>query len=509
MKEATFCWERWWVAFTSLIVILTAGIVLSGCDDGSSGSSATGTSPSTLSSPTVQSFTGDTYTVLDWTLVEGADSYNVYVTTDGSTPEPVSSDILAENVQPPFIHGDFQKDGVWVTGEEPLQGGFTYRYVVTANFGAIEGPCSNCVTCILELPGSGIWRVEGLGNNLSTPLLFSEGRGLGGLVVTDPVVALPLFGSTGLRTPIIVKIDGDTVYTDSVQIEDPSIPGEITTQPLFFEDDLIPAFDSATGDFTGEEAYAQGTASIWQADWLDGAGEIQFVTASWGDNLTGHQWLASQDILRVEVNLTQDLTPETMTGYDMLSLFGGKYAEFMGATGTTSEVATRVVYSPHARLQIDKMDHQDAEPPADWSSVTSMNLMDNAVWENYFTADSDSTFRFGAEINGAGSLTYGYVWMLKSDPRITHGWYRLTLRFDATATCTTTTPPAILPVAEDETGEEVYPEEGVEVNTFLTATPGPAAEEEGPLFEAILINDPLRADNALMSVLYIYLAPGG
>ena len=67
-----------------LIVILTAGIVLNGCDDGSSGSSSTGTLPTTLSSPTVQSFTGDTYTVLDWTLVEGADSYNVYVTTDGS-----------------------------------------------------------------------------------------------------------------------------------------------------------------------------------------------------------------------------------------------------------------------------------------------------------------------------------------------------------------------------------------------------------------------------------------
>ena len=51
------------------------------------------------------------------------------------------------------------------------------------------------------------------------------------------------------------------------------------------------------------------------------------MVATWGDNLTGHQWTASQDILRVEVNLTQTLSATTMTAYDMISLFGGKYAE--------------------------------------------------------------------------------------------------------------------------------------------------------------------------------------
>lgn len=510
MKAAIWRWERWQVVFTSLILVLAAGIVLSGCGGGSSGSSST-TSDSTLPAPTVQSYAGDTYNVLDWEALKGASGYNVYVTIDGSNPEPVADNLLAEDVLPPFVHGDWMKDGLWVTGEGALEGGFTYRYVVTANFGATEGPCSNCVTCILELPGGGIWRIEGLGNNLSTPLLFSEGRGLYGLTVTDAVTELPLFDHTGLRTPTVAKVDGETIYTDPLLIEDPLVAGEITTLPLFYVDDLIPAFDIASGTFTGEEAYAQGTESIWQADWLDGVEDPQVIDAKWGDNLTGHQWPVTQDVLRVEVNLTQDVTPDSMTGYDMISLFGGKYAEFMGATGTRSEVTTRVVYSPHARLQIDKMDHQDPDPPADWASVSSTNLLDNAVWENYFSEDSDSTFRFGSEVNGAGSLTYGYVWMVKSDPQITHGWYRLTLRFDALADCTTTEPPAGIPVAQHETGdEELYPDPDIPVNTFLQPLPGPPSTQaepgEGPLFVPILVQDPERAEGVTMSVLYIYLA---
>lgn len=499
----------WWKLLILLVAGFAAGIVLSGCG-GSSSSDG-----STLTAPRVQSYSGDTYNVLDWEPLPEATAYNVYVTTDGSDPAPVAANLLAEEILPPFIHGDWQKDGQWVTGDGPLAGGFTYRYVVTARYGAQESPCSNCVTCILELPGSGIWRVEGLGNNLSVPMLFSEGRGLGGLVVTDPATTLPQFENTGLRTPTIVKIDGDTVYTDPADIFNTEIAGEITTQPLLFDDDLIPAFDTATMAFTGEAAYAQGTESIWQADWADGSAAVQYVDATWGDNITGHQWTVNQDVLRVEVNLTQDITPATMAGFDMISLFGGKYAEFMGATGTTSEGTTRTVYSPHARLQIDKMAYVDPTPPATWEGIgTTASLHDHAVWENYFIAGSDSTFRFGAEINGAGSLTYGYVWMVKSEPQVTPGWYRLTLRFDPLADCTTVVAPApaSAAVVESEPEVELFPDPDIPVNTFLDTAPGPMAaaeaEAEGPLFETLVLPDPLGAEGAYMSVLHIYLAPG-
>ena len=136
---------------------------LGGCSSDSSNST---TQPSTLEAPSVQSYTGDTYNVLDWPAVEDATGYTIYVTTDGSDPTPTAEHLLETVDAPPYLHGDFQKDGVWVTGDEPLQAGQTYRYIVTAQFGGIEGPCSNCVTCVLEVPGSGTWRVEGLGNNL-------------------------------------------------------------------------------------------------------------------------------------------------------------------------------------------------------------------------------------------------------------------------------------------------------------------------------------------------------
>ncbi|PLX99617.1 MAG: hypothetical protein C0623_08955 [Desulfuromonas sp.] len=452
--------------------------------------------------------------MLDWEGVAEATGYNVYATSDGSTPTPEAAYLLAADVQPPFIHGDWQKDGQWVTGDGPLEGGFTYRYVVTARFGDTEGPCSNCVTCVLELPGSGIWRVEGLGNNLSVPILFSEGRGLSGLVVTETDTEYPIFENTGLRTPTVVKIDGEAVYTDPAMIFDDAVAGEITTQPLLFEDDLIPAFDMTTMSFTGEEAYAQGTDSIWQADWLDGVNETQYVNAKWGDNITGHQWTVNQDVLRVEVNLTQDITPDTMTGFDMISLFGGKYAEFMGATGAASEATSRVVYSPHARLQIEKMDHNSADPPATWDGIGVVGepLHDHAVWENYFTADSESTFRFGAEINGAGSLTYGYVWMVKND-QVQPGWYRLTLRFDPVADCTTKIAPIVAAAVESEPEEELFTDPDIPVNTRLDTSPGQLAAEpdgEGPLFETLLVPDshPDAPADAYMSVLHIYLAPG-
>jgi hypothetical protein len=508
MKTKTIKWKWLKEAFLLLITLCAVGLLLSSCGGSSS-------SPvSSLPAPAIQSYTGDTYNVLDWESVAEATGYNVYFTSDGSDPTPDTGHLLAADVQPPFIHGDWQKDGQWVTGDGPLEGGFTYRYVVTARFGAEEGPCSNCATCILELPGGGIWRVEGLGNNLSVPMLFSEGRGLSGLVVTEAVTEFPLFDNTGLRTPTVVKVDGETVYTDPADIFNDAVEGDITTHPLLFEDDLIPAFDVATMSFTGEEAYAQGTESTWQADWLDGVSETQYVDAKWGDNITGHQWTANQDVLRVEVNLTQDVTPDTMTGFDMISLFGGKYAEFMGATGETSETTSRVVYSPHARLQIEKMNYTDPEAPETWEGIGVVGepLQDHAVWENYFIADSDSTFRFGSEINGAGSLTYGYVWMVKND-QVTPGWYRLILRFDPIADCTTTVAPVVVAAVESEPEEDLYRDPDIPVNTRLDASPGQLAAEpegEGPLFETLLVpdNHPDAPEDAYMSVLHIFLAPG-
>jgi len=505
MREATCRW-RWWRSW--LLVILGAfGLVLGGCDGGSSGTSGTSGTAEPLTAPEVQSYVGDTYVVLDWQPVAGATDYNVYMTSDGSDPLPIVDNLHAEGVQPPFVDGDWLKDGAWITGQGELPPG-TYRYVVTARTQAEEGPCSSCVVCALVVPEGGIWRIEGEGNNLSEPLLFAEGRGLSGLVVSDEN-GLPLFENTVLRTPAVVKVDGDTVYTDPLQVFDPLVAGEITTQPIFYEDDLIPAFDVLTGEFTGAYAYAQMTASTWQADWEDGSAEPQEAVAKWGDNLTGHQWPASQDVLRVEVTLAQPTTG--MTGYEMISLFGGKYAEFKGTTGVTFDAVSRWVYTPHARLQIERMAYDTAPPlPAgfDWTAQGAVGapLYDGAVWESYLSSDSEAsgTFAFGAEVNGGGTLSYGYVWMLKSQG-VAPGWYRLTFRLDAEATCTQVA--SVVPSAEGEVTLEADPDP-VAVNTFLVeAAPEvvPEAEGEGATFPALLIEDPDREGGTLMSVLHIYL----
>lgn len=513
--KVRYGWRPRWLPdflFASLCVMAAVWLALGGC----SGDSSSDGTASSLPSPQIQSYTGDTFTVLDWPLLDEATGYNVYVTTDGSDPTPIPEHLLEAGVMPPYVHGDWQTDGSWVTGDGPLEAGFTYRYVITAQWGETEGPCSNCVDCYLELPGGGIWRIEGLGNNLSVPMLFAEGRGTTGLVVSDPDTGVMLHANTGLRTPTVVKIDGETRYTEDADILNPAIPGEIVTEPLLYDDDLVPVYDPLTKTFTDELAYAQGTESIWQADWIDGSVEPQAVAAAWGDNLTGHQWTASQDILRVEVNLTQTLPgTETMTGYDMIALFGGKYAEFFGATGATSELSTRVVYTPHARLQIERMDTLAGMPLPegfDWSVVPTVEpmLYDGAVWQNYLPeyASGNDTFTFGAEINGSGSLTYGYVWDLKGQG-VTSGWYRLTLRLDPLANCTQTTPPAAAATALSDSEVTLYPDEDVPVNTFLAPVAGPVAEGDGPLFPAALVRDPnYGGDMVYMSVLYIYIATG-
>ncbi len=490
MKAAVRVWGRWQWEVLQFLMVVCACLVLAGCDSGSSST----TSTDGLPAPTVQSYTGDTYNVLDWEPLVDATGYNVYVTTDGSDPVPGEATLLAENVLPPFIHGDWMgEEGQPATGQGELEGGVVYRYVVTALFGAVEGPCSNCVTCALELPGGGIWRIEGLGNNLSVPMLFSEGRGLSGLTVSDDE-GTPVFTSTGLRTPTLVEVDG-----------------VITTEPVLLADDLIPAFDLVTKTFTGEAAYAQGTDSSWQADWFDGSVTPQFVTAGWGDNLTGHQWTAAQDMLRVEVNLSQVLPEgETMTAFEMISLFGGKYAEYFGATGLTFEATSRVVYTPNARLTVEDMNHPGTERPVEWNEEIVETLYSGAVWNTYLPeyVEGDSLFAFGAEINGSGSLTYGYIWDLNGQG-ITPGWYRLTLSLDPEALGTTLAAPA--PLSETEVSLYADPVP-IAVNTFLAEAapiPVPEVEGDGPLFPAVLEVDAAYAgEEVYKSVLYIYLAPG-
>ncbi|MBL0226757.1 MAG: hypothetical protein IPQ16_14630 [Geobacteraceae bacterium] len=105
--------------------------------------------------------------------------------------------------------------------------------------------------------------------------------------------------------------------------------------------------------------YMQKTASTWQADWRSGAGTPQLVTIDWSDNITGLGGIPS--VIHVENVLYQAPVDEAgnpadlMNSYVMTHLFGARYSEKFGTTGAVLPTNYRTIFSPNARLIIEKI----------------------------------------------------------------------------------------------------------------------------------------------------------
>ena len=232
---------------------------------------------------------------------------------------------------------------------------------------------------------------EGYGSNLSQPALFAEGHGLLGLPTSvDP--GLRPFPSEGVENPPV--FDNNAMYV-----------------------------------LNGRIYYPQGTVNTWCADWADSIARLrrESVTVNWSDNLLNARWTTSS-MIRVEHVLYQANLGATMTGYNMQSLYGTMRDEVRGADGTTYDSTTRTVFTITARIKIEKL-----LGPGGTVDPTIPPIIDSAVYEGF---GEDGPGGYGAEVNQAGSLIYGYNWQLKSAPLTETqklGWWRITFSVDPVA----------------------------------------------------------------------------
>jgi hypothetical protein len=315
---------------------------------------------------------------ITWVDVIGATSYNLYFSdVAGVTKENGTQVLFATS---PYVH----------TG---VPGQSTYYYVITSVndtvFPVNESDESPEVSATARGPKTPVGGHTGFGNNLSVPVVFANGYGMSGQQI-DGTVAPERDYATGLR-----PTDTEMATNDSL------------LRPF-------PYFDpNKTISLGGVVYWPQATTSTWQAEWDDGSGEIQNVTAQWGDNLVSAP-LRTTQMIRVETVLTQDNTADNMEGFNMQSLYGSMRNEVFGTDGLPGYLySERMVFSPNARLKIEQLD-ANGNPIA-----TTFN---KAIYESFGVEGPGG---YASEINGKGSLVYGYNWKATSA-----GAWRLTFSLD-------------------------------------------------------------------------------
>lgn len=338
--------------------------------------------------------------VVSWLppTIGNPESYNLYWSTAPGVT--VGSNAILD-VTSPYVHSG-------------LLGKTTYYYVVTAVERGAESVPSVEVSGTPK-GGQGGGHTSTFGNNLSFPLLFADGIGVAGAPL-DGTVSPWLDYATGLRP----------TTTDVV--------------------DPFPSFESKTAVMLNRTTYfPQQSPSTWQADWRDGSQQRQDVIVDWGDNLSSAH-LSASSVIRVETTLYQDTSTsnptDTMTAYSMTLLGGSGQSEVYGTDGSTYESNQWSVFACNAHLRIEKLTGQGG------AVDPSVPGFDATVYEHFGAEEGG----YGAEVNSAGKLVYGYVWMLKTWPLTTaqkQGWWRLTFSLDPQATFGT-------------------PATTVENNTFLT-----------------------------------------
>jgi hypothetical protein len=223
---------------------------------------------------------------------------------------------------------------------------------------------------------------DSTGNNLSFPVVWSDGYALG------------LRGSPGeeLWGGVFTEVDGVAWY------------------------------------------HQQDALNQWQAESADGSAAPVIVDViDWGDNLEARGW-PDRSKVRVEVALFLNLDVP-MTGYTMGYISGLGIDEMWGASGATYDATQAIVYSHNARLTIQKLPEDTTEFVWDeelgrWFRQDGVPMgepfYNSGVWEG----DEGPFGSYSAEINVKGKVIYGMQWDLKQagdGP----GTYRLTFSLDS------------------------------------------------------------------------------
>ncbi|TPE46195.1 hypothetical protein [Pontibacter mangrovi] len=260
--------------------------------------------------------------------------------------------------------------------------------------------------------GGGGGGTESTGNNLSFPVIWSEGV---------PLVLRPALNG--------VQLGGDWWYVWGENPIDPSSP-IYSCNP----DISDPCYPAGTPDVY--KAYLQkDAANQWQASNFNATDVINVDAIDWGDNLESSDWSVTSKV-RTEVVLYENLvTPVTEYAMRHVSGWGidevhGLQVELDGdvvyGPGTQA-----TVFSPLARLTIQQLTSTtpsltwDASVHA-WTGDVSAPLFNKAVYEA-----ADGPGYYNGEVNVKGKVIYGYTWDVKK-LGMGPGTYRITFSFDQT-----------------------------------------------------------------------------
>ncbi|MEK6477862.1 hypothetical protein WJR50_10020 [Catalinimonas sp. 4WD22] len=271
--------------------------------------------------------------------------------------------------------------------------------------------------------GGGGGHVEGAGNNLSFPVIWSEGREL-------TLRELPV----GTTDPIL---DGAWWYVWGPEPIDPS-------SPIYSCDPTIsdPCYPEGTPDVY--QAYLQKDPdNIWQAFNEPATSEVYVDAIDWGDNLESVDWSITSKV-RTEVVLYENLPSASLTlpdvtypvtEYAMQHVSGWGTDEVHGLqTELNGDIVEgpgnrATIFSPLARLTIQQL--TSTTPNLTWDATTHSWTGDanSPVFNSAVHEAADGPGYYNAEVNVKGKIIFGYTWDVKklsTGP----GVYRITFSFD-------------------------------------------------------------------------------
>ena len=377
------------------VFVVLLSMMSTGCSGGGGDGSSGGSIDTTVEAP------GEP---INYTVAASAAGGGLSATLVWSAPttggEPTSYEIYRSNTD----DGIFDPDNLLLSlpattyefiDNAGLERGVPTYWIVAAKNAGGETPT---LPQFYQPPGGGGGDILTYGNNFAAAMIFADGYGISGLPIT------------GSSTKVVADIDYNTGMRPMISEDNVSeLPDNVLELPYFDE--------NTTYILNGVTYYKQKTASTWQGEWINGSSSPveHNVTAKWGDNLIS-QTLNTESIVRVEMVLSKALDTN-MTSYKMASLYGTKDIEIYGTDGTEYNTTTAFVFATNARLTIEQIDGNGTV----LAEVEDQPLFGSGV--------DDGPGKFGAEINVAGNLTYGYVWDLKQNP-VTAGTYRITFSLD-------------------------------------------------------------------------------
>lgn len=281
-----------------------------------------------------------------------------------------------------------------------------------------------------DLPGAkggnpGKPGTESYGNNLSFPVVWSEGAEL---TLREPPGSGP-------------QLQGSWWFVWGVDPIDPQAPIFSCQPNPDNTSTCIDQTDPGDGTSTVYKAWLQKDPdNVWQAYNAAATDDVNVDFIDWGDNLESIDWNLTSKV-RTEVVLYENMAAPVLE-YAMRHVSGWGTDELHGLQTTLDTLiqygpgTQATVYSKHARLTIQKL----ATNPTTltWNPTTHMwdgdanaPIFNKAVWEA-----GDGPGFYNAEVNVKGKIIYGYTWTVRqlNDGA---GVYRITFSFDNNVTGST------------------------------------------------------------------------